>query len=177
MKNIIILIFATATFLFSCKPSKEKLLQNIRQSETELFQHNRGEISFDSVKAKKLIADYESYAASYKDDTLASEYLFRAADLYRSLRKPENSLALYDRIINDFSSSSRAPYSLFLKGFLYENELDDLTKAKEMYESFLEKYPHHQLADDVRFSLRNLGKSPEELIKLFEEMNRDSLPQ
>jgi outer membrane protein assembly factor BamD (BamD/ComL family) len=177
MKNTFILIITTAVLLFSCKPSKEKLLQNIQQSETELFKHNQGEISFDSVKANKLITDYELFASGFKEDTMSPEYLFRAADLYRSLRKPTQSLLLHDRIINEFSNSSRAPYSLFLKGFLYENDINDLNKAKDMYESFLEKYPNHQLADDVRFSLRNLGKSPEELIKLFEEMNRDSLPQ
>jgi outer membrane protein assembly factor BamD (BamD/ComL family) len=177
MKNTVSLIVASIILIFSCKtPSKEKLIQEITQSENELFRYNQDELSFDSAKAEKLINNYERFAANHKDDTMAAEYLFRAADLYRYLNKPLHSLKIYDRIINEFASSPRAPYSLFLKGFLYENELNDLSKAREIYHAFLEKYPNHQLSDDVSFSLKNLGKSPEELIRLFEEKG-DSVPQ
>jgi TolA-binding protein len=37
------------------------------------------------------------------------------------------------------------------------------------YEAFLKKYPNDDFADDAQFLLKNLGKSPEEIIKGFEQ--------
>jgi TolA-binding protein len=62
---------------------------------------------------------------------------------------------------------------MFLKAFVYEDQLHDLNKAKKYYEEFLEKYPDSDFADDARISLQNLGKSPEELIKEFEEKQQE----
>jgi outer membrane protein assembly factor BamD (BamD/ComL family) len=177
MKKLSVLFFTLTVVLFSCKPSKEKLQQQVTKAEGELFQGDKGQFGIDTAKANTTIAAYEAYAEAFKDDTLSPEYLFRAADLQRSMRKTDKSVALYDRIIAEFPKSSRAPYSLFLKGFMYENETQEIDKAREIYHQFLATYPEHQLADDVAFSLKNLGKTPEELIKQFEQMNQDSLPQ
>lgn len=52
--------------------------------------------------------------------------------------------------------------------FIYENQLHGAEKAKKLYEEFMKKYPDHELAKDVKFSLDHIGKSDEELIKEFE---------
>jgi tetratricopeptide (TPR) repeat protein len=57
---------------------------------------------------------------------------------------------------------------LFLKGYVYENNLGRLDKAKAIYEEFLQKYPDNDFADDAEVSLKYLGKSPEELIEIFQ---------
>jgi hypothetical protein len=45
-----------------------------------------------------------------------------------------------------------------------------LPKAKETYEDFLKKFPDDKdYADDATMALKNLGKSPEDLIKEFEK--------
>ena len=56
-----------------------------------------------------------------------------------------------------------------MKGYVYENEIGDLNAAKKIYEDFIAKYPDDEFADDAAVSIKNLGKSPEELIKEFEE--------
>jgi tetratricopeptide (TPR) repeat protein len=58
---------------------------------------------------------------------------------------------------------------MFLKGYVYENNLGRLDKAKEIYETFIELYPNNEFADDAEVSLRFLGKSPEELIEIFQQ--------
>jgi len=177
MKKLSVLFFAISMILFSCKPSKEELQRQVTKAEDELFGGDKSQFSIDTAKAAIAIAAYEKYAEAFKDDTLSSEYLFRAADIQRSLRRFDKSLALYDRIIAEFPNSTRAPYSLFLKGFIYENDTQELDKARDMYHQFLATYPNHALTNDVQFSLNNMGKTPEELIKQFEQMNSDSLPQ
>jgi TolA-binding protein len=78
------------------------------------------------------------------------------------------AIRFYDRILNDFPDYRKAPEALFLKGYVYENNLGRLDKAKEIYEAFIAKYPTNEFADDAEVSLKYLGKSPEELIEIFQ---------
>jgi outer membrane protein assembly factor BamD (BamD/ComL family) len=176
-KTLKVLFFVISAFVFSCSPSKEKLDKEIKEAETQMFGNDKLKFIPDTANIIVAIKAYEKYAANFKEDSMSAEYLFRAADLYRALSKPEQSIALYDRIRTEFPNSHRAPYSLFLKAFIYENEKRDIAKAEEMYKSFLAEYPNHTLADDAEISLKNLGTPAEELIKQFEQLNSDSLTQ
>ncbi len=81
----------------------------------------------------------------------------------------QEAINLYQRIINDYPEFRKAPECLFLKGYIYENYLNELDQAKVIYTEFIIKYPNNDFADDAQISIDNLGKSPEELIKEFEE--------
>ena len=63
--------------------------------------------------------------------------------------------------------------ALFLKGFLLENDLKKPEKAKEIYESFMQKYPNHAMAKDVNFLIQNLGKSDKEIIEKINKTSED----
>ena len=95
-------------------------------------------------------------------------YLFKAAEVAKSLRTFPKSLTLYDWVIDKYPNYEKAGTAMFLKGFIIENNLGDDVKAKEVYEAFLKKYPHHDLADDVQFLIENLGKTDEEILKMIE---------
>ena len=173
-KIVILLFVVVSTFMFSCTPSKEKQQEQIKKAETDLFNKDKTNFILDTANAMAAIHAYEAYANTIKDDSMSAEYLFRAADVYRSLKKFDKSVSAYDRIIAEYPNSHRAPYSLFLKAFMCENETNEIEKARDYYHQFLAAYPNHQLTKDVEFSLRNLGKSHEELIKQFEQMQQDT---
>ena len=78
---------------------------------------------------------------------------------------------LYDEILDDYPDFEKAPTVLFLKAFVYDDQLQDYTNAKKYYELFLEKYPNNEFTDDAEISLKNLGKTPEELIEEFQKNN------
>jgi len=164
-----------ALMIASCNPSKEKLQKNIANAEAELFKNEKGTFVFDDKLAVKAIEAYSAYVAAYPEDSIAPEYLFKKADLFRSLKDAGKSIETYNAIIEKYPDYKKVPYCLFLKGFIFENELNNTAKAKESYEAFLVKYPNHDLADDVQFSLNNLGKSPEQLIREFEKMQQKVL--
>ena len=56
-----------------------------------------------------------------------------------------------------------------MMGFVYANDLGNADKAKQTYEDFLKRYPKDELAESARAELKNLGKTPEQIL---EEMNR-----
>lgn len=149
----------------------EDLDKTIDAYEKILYEKGNKETSFDIKAAMGTVRAYEAFAAQKAGDAKTPEYLFKAAEIQRSLKNFKKAIQNYETILDKYTDYEKTPHSMFLLGFIYENDLQDNEKAKEIYEKFLAKHPEHELADDVKFSLDNLGISPEEIIKRFEEKN------
>lgn len=145
----------------------DELSSRINEIENELFSQQSAGI--DRLKAFYLTNNYIAYSYLFEDDNHTPGYLFKAADISMNLFESGKSIDLYNRILNEYPDFEKAPQCLFLKAFVYENNMNDIEKARKYYEEFLEKYPDDDFADDAEMSLKNLGKTPEELIKEFEK--------
>jgi TolA-binding protein len=86
-----------------------------------------------------------------------------------NINRGEMAINIYNRILKSYPDFKKAPECLFLKAYVYENNLGQLNKARVFYQEFIDKYPDNDFADDAEISIQNLGKSPEELIREFEE--------
>ena len=171
------LLITSVFLLASCggpeTKSEEKELtieESIAEMENELFNSNQTKI--DKRKALDLVNLYVEYADQYPDDPISPEYLFMASDISMNLNRPTQTIKLFDKIMTTYPSYNKTSSALFLKAFVYEDQLHDYDAAKKYYELFIEKYPDSEFADDAVVSLQNLGKSPEELIREFEEQNK-----
>lgn len=179
MKNYTLLLFALLG-LFSCNETtnkstdeKNKLLLEIQQTEKQLYSDTV--MTLNVSIANNAIVLYSKYATQNPDDTATAEYLLRAAEICKALNKGKLALSYYERIENDYSSFPKMPICIFMQGFINENLLLDIEKAKYHYERFIEKYPSHPLAKDTKVIIQNLGKSPEELIKSFQEKEKNNI--
>jgi outer membrane protein assembly factor BamD (BamD/ComL family) len=171
MRYLIVFICTSVTIFSSCESQQQKLQKKIRKNESVLLADSMVTTNEDSL-VKILVADYQAYAAQFNTDTLAPEYLFKAADLNKSVRNFKAAIDNWGFIIQKYPQSKQAPFSLFLQAFSYENDLSDTARAKLIYEDFLKKYPTHQLAKSAQSSIDNMGVSLEELVKRFEEQNK-----
>ncbi len=161
--------------LGSCTANKKRDAENIEKQEKAMVEEaKQGKV--DSVAVEKLLSSYETFADKYPGDTTAANFLFKAADFYRYMGKPLKSVGVYEKIYNNYPDFEKRPYALFLQGFIFENEINNKDAAKIKYEEFLKLYPDHPIAKDVKMTLENLGKSPEELMAEFEARQaQDSL--
>lgn len=166
LKAIALLILSGA-FLLSCSDPRSEDIEKINNMEQALFAEEGSMGSMD--KANELIDTYLSFADLYTEDSLAPEYLFKAADIAMNINRGEMAIDLYNRILSSYPDFRKAPECLFLKAYVYENNLGQLNKARVFYQEFIDKYPDNDFADDAEISIQNLGKSPEELIREFEE--------
>jgi outer membrane protein assembly factor BamD (BamD/ComL family) len=172
--NIRILTLVATIFLFSCSNSEDKSQQDngavsiskIENLESELF--NSEVVNLNTKKALKLGKLYVEYASAYPNDTVAPEFLYKAADISMNVGRPQLTIVLFEKIIENYPNYKNIPTIMFLMGYVYENELNDYEKAGNYYIEFLDKYPDSDFADDATISLKNLGKSPEEMIEEFE---------
>ncbi len=109
----------------------------------------------------------EAYALGFADEE-SPNYLYKAAEVARSIQTFPKTLSLYDWIYEQYPTNDKASTSLFLKGFIIDNELKNEELARTVYQEFLEKFPEDDLADDVKFLLDNLGKTNEEILDIIE---------
>lgn len=173
-KITISLIIATI-MLCACESSEQKdtiKIGDIKKMETELFSSTI--TAPDLVKAKQLADMYITYANEHPEDTIAPDFLFKAADINMNLNNPTITIGLFDDIIVNYPNYKNIASAMFLKGFVYEDQLNDYPNAKKCYLEFLDRFPDSDFADDAVVSLNNLGKSPEELIKEFEMKNKEN---
>jgi len=170
-KQLILCLVAVLLITVSCNSNKSKVEQ-ITKLEKELMSSRMTKL--DTAKAAQLITLYDKFVNEFPKDTLSPVYLFRAADLNMAINRGNQSVVCLDKIINDYHDYSKVPDCMFLKAFVAENVMHNLALADQYYREFLKEFPTHKLAKDAEASLKNLGKSPEELVAEF-EAKQDSI--
>ncbi len=126
----------------------------------------------DRRLANKLIGAYEAAYIVDPDGANSGDHLYNAGDIARSAGQSQKALKNWEKLYNKYPDHDKAAQVLFLQGFIYENTYRKMDSAQVRYEAFMERFPSHDLADDVKFSLENLGKTPDEIIKQFESKNK-----
>ncbi|NNF01897.1 MAG: tetratricopeptide repeat protein [Bacteroidia bacterium] len=164
--SFLFLLFGSLV-ITSCSDSGTSMIEDITVMEDSLF--NSEDASFDKDKAQALVDAYENFCSKYPKNEKCPEYLFRAGDLSKGLRQSNKALEFYQKVHKEYSDHEKAPLALFLQGFVYENDLGDYQNAKIIYEKFVDQYPDHHMAQDAEFSLKNLGKTPEQLLMEFQQ--------
>lgn len=154
-------------FIVGCG-AKQKSLDEISNLEKEMLNDS---VSFNKERSEKILQLYTEFANEYPEHEKSSEYLFKAAEVANSLMISNEAIRLYNDFYQKYPDNSKAPICLFIQAFIYETQLNELNVAKEYYQNFLIKYPDHELAKDAKFSLENLGKSVEDLLKDFQQKN------
>ncbi len=134
------------------------------------------DLEMDVKVADQLVAEYLMFAEKYPKAKETPDYIFKAAEITNGKQQYTDALTLFERVYTKYPKYRRAPESMFLCGFINETGKKDLVKAGEYYKKFIDTYPENPLRKDAEASLKNLNKSPEELIREFEKMNKETEP-
>ncbi|MBU0765473.1 MAG: tetratricopeptide repeat protein [Bacteroidetes bacterium] len=156
--------------LSSCSESDPAAKDRIKIDELEAKMAEITEQGFDRQLAAEAIGAYIGFAEKYPDDVMAVEYYFKAAKICMSLELGSQAIMYFNHVETKYPQSERAALSIFMQAFVYETVVRNLNKAEEYYRKFIDKYPDHEFANDARISIEQLGMSPEELIRQFENM-------
>ncbi|MBR9919471.1 MAG: tetratricopeptide repeat protein [Bacteroidetes bacterium] len=124
----------------------------------------------DYSKANQFIDVSEVYALAMPDNPESAGMIAEAAKVAGYVNAHGRALDLYNWVYTRYPDHPKAGQSLFMMGFIHDNEEEyrDKDKAKELYEKFIANYPEDDFADDATFLLQNLNKSDEEILNAFE---------
>lgn len=125
---------------------------------------------YNARGAQELLDVYKAYAQAFPQDSLAPEYLFRAAGLALPLGRADESVVLYDRVIKDYQQWPKLVDTYYLKAMTVE-ELGKKADAKLAYEEVIKRFPDHQFAKDAAQMIDNMQYTPEELIEKWRMQN------
>lgn len=159
MKKIY-LLFIPLVLLIACS----------KVSETELMESAKQLI--DNNNLTEAITIYEQIIDEYPESENTPKALVALAGIYQSkgdktISDVENlnkAIQYYEMVYNKFPQSNDAPVSLFMIGYIQANELKNFDEATKNYNTFLEKYPNHEMAVAARQELDFMGLSPEEIL-------------
>jgi tetratricopeptide (TPR) repeat protein len=170
----LVVLLAVSVIIASCGNAKKPLAER-NQLTKEISDMEKALLANDEPNADladEMISAYLEYAEKYPEDTVTPEYLFKASEIAMNFGRATEAIEFLTRIEEDYKKYDKYPAVIFMKAFIYENNLDDINKAADYYTIFVEKYPNHKLAKDAEAALTYLGLDDEELIKLFEENSK-----
>ncbi len=149
--------------------SSYKNIESYLKEQADIAYKKRDGVNVDKKVVQKYVNACEAYALSNPHDKLTPSYLYKGSELARGIKSINKVINLYDWIINKYPDFEKSATVYFLKGFIIDNETKNIESAKKAYEKFLEKYPDNKLASDVKFLIKNLGKTNDEILKQLEK--------
>ena len=167
MKKVLLSIFVVL-IMFSC--GEKMSVKEVKELESKVLAKCAKPTKEEVIQ---LIDAYILFAEQNPDDAQSPDYLFRALDIAVGVNAEgsDKAIKIADVLIEKYPDFEMTQMAMFVKGFVYEDIIGDLQNAEMTYRQFIEKYPESPMVEDVKATLENLGLSPEELIRKFEEAN------
>lgn len=125
----------------------------------------------DPFTVSKLISAYSEYRNKFRKDEKAGDYFLKAGDLAMSAGKWEKAAEVFDNFYNDYTDHPYSDDALFQLGFVFDFQLNDKSKAKQVYEHYFEHYGDSVHIDEVKARLKDIDLTEEELIEKFRKQN------
>ena len=167
MKKVLLSVFVVLMML-SC--GEKMSVEKINELESKVFAKDA---VLSSENVIQLVDAYVLFAEQNPNDQQTPDFLFKALDVAVGVNAegPQKAIDIANVLIEKYPDFEMTPMAMFIKGFVYENMIGDLQNAEMTYRQFIEKYPNNPMVEDVKSTLENLGLTPEELIRKFEEAN------
>ena len=98
----------------------------------------------------------EKLKDEFPNHPIVDEILYRQAKLKMEMGDFIEAVSLLQNVVDNFGEDILGDDALFLIGMIYEDQLNEKEKAKEIYQSFLSKYPGSNKAAEARKRFRTL---------------------
>ncbi len=89
-------------------------------------------------------------------EKLTAEEYFVNATTAQEKRRYKDAIYYYEQICEYYPNGTDDYKAMFMKGFLYSEELKDPKKAISIFEELLQKYPQGELHDSAQFMIEEL---------------------
>lgn len=153
MKLMASFIIGYSLFLFGCsKMTEDELWQKVEQSRTGS--------NFDST-----IQVCQMIVQEYPNGQKTPAALYMLGETYKDGKHDyHTAINYYQVFVKKYPDLNSTPLAMFIIGYIYNNNLQMIDSARIAYQEFVAKFPNHELVSSAEFELKNLGKSPDEII-------------
>ncbi len=178
MKYVYGIFLVALLGMFSCnteqnKEARTELMEKITRLEQGAF--NNQTLEYNRDTALLLIKAYQSFIEQYPEDTAGKNYAYLNAQLSQSIKLYGEAIRKYQDFSQHYPEDEKAAKALIMVGLIYETNLKDTVNAKKAYEIFLEKYPTHPMAKDIKTMIQFLSLSDKELMEMLKSKSQQSI--
>ncbi len=104
-----------------------------------------------------VIMTFLAFSACQKQ--MGEKDYYDLAQQYMKKGNWQQAEATFETIVKQYPNGLYTARATFMVGYLNANHLNNMEKARQYYQLFVDKYPNHELADDARFELEHLGQT------------------
>ena len=158
------------------KPESMKPISEVKKSILDVLQQDRAKVEID--------LEIEKLRKKFKPTNYAQEAVLeisRTPEQLWNIAQAEDAaytrILYYRELVNRYPDHKYASQALFMIGFVYGEELQDLTQARRTYEELLKKYPDSEVAESARWMIDNIyEKHPkfESIENIQEQIRKES---
>ena len=125
-------------------------------SATALQTYADAELLMFQNKYDQAFATLDDLLREFPGHDLEDDVVYLRGRLYQKLRRYGEAAEQYQQVVDGYPESIRLDNALFALAGLYENELGDRDKARELYETLFIDYSNSILAVEARKKYREL---------------------
>lgn len=177
MKHLLRLtmVAAIVVMMTACGNNKLKV-EDLKKAEATLF---NDDMTANKEAVPEVVDLFCQYVNENPEAEDAPNWLFKALEIAVGYLEPQKAIEIGEKLFENYPDYDKTPVGMFMLGtMVYEDKLGELGKAKMLYEKLIADYPDSEFAPVAQQAILNLGKTPEEIIREFEEMNLiDSVPE
>ena len=165
--NLLIALLAILV-IAGCNRTVKTTGDDVKKAEEAMF---NADMTTNKDAVAGAVATFSKYVEDNPEAADAADVLFKAVEVSVNTKQdPQQSIGLVNKLVADYPQFDKNAVALFmLATFVYDEQLHDLDKARETYQQIIDNYPDNPFAKDAEISITQLGMTPEELIKMFEE--------
>lgn len=157
------------------KPEAPKPLSEVRGEIVEKLRSEKAKTALDRELA--------SLKERHKPVNLVREEIFETTrspeqlwEMAQEEETPHARIQYYRNIVNQYPDHQYAPQALFMIGFVYAEELQDLVQARRTFDELIKNYPDADVVESAQWMISNLNtKHPkfESIEDMQERMRED----
>lgn len=121
-----------------------------------LAEYSKIELLLFENKDEEALAKCEELLKKYPKSSLDDEVYWLRAKVYRRMKKFDKAIENLDIITKDYASDIFADDALFMKGLIYEEDVQDKEKAMETYQNLMKTFPASIFTAEARKKYRIL---------------------
>ncbi len=148
---------------FSIVKINEKVparLQEFSEVEVRILEKLRGQRAKEAydamlIKLRKKYKPINYVREQMLKATRSPEQLWEMAQMEND---PNDRIRFYAEIARRYENHKYAPMALFMVGFVYAEDLQDLTWAHRNFQAVIDKYPDNEIAKSAQWMIDNLYK-------------------
>jgi len=134
------------------------IMDNLGLDSTEhaMAEFAKAELLIFQNKLDEAIEKLNILCNLYDEHSLKDDILYMKARLFEKKRDYENAVTLYQEIVDNHKEEIRADNALFNMAQLYERQLNDREKARDLYEKLFLEYTNSTFSIEARKRYRFL---------------------